>query len=121
MLDLQAVDLSLQDSHLPPLMMIVWSSDGSKLYSSDNFARVFDSVSGTQLHRFKHDKPLHCVALLSKYNVLTSMGWDGTAQLYDTESYRQLGQPFGEKDSENLYHVKFSGDGRYLAYGGVTI
>jgi WD40 repeat protein len=82
MLDLQAVYLSLQDSHLPPFMMIVWSSEGSKLYSSsDNFARVFDSVLGTQLYRFEHDKPLHCVALLSKHNVLTCVGWDGTAQL----------------------------------------
>jgi len=69
MLDLQAVYLSLQDSHLPPLSMIVWSSDGSKPYSSDYFARVFDSVSGTQLHHFEHDKPLHCVALSSKRNV----------------------------------------------------
>jgi WD40 repeat protein len=82
MLDPQAVYLSFQDSHFPPLMMIVWSSDGSKLYSSfDNFARVFDSVLGTQLHRFEHDKPLHCVALSSKHNVLACMGWDGTAQL----------------------------------------
>jgi WD40 repeat protein len=55
-------------------IMIVWSSDGSKLYSSDNFARVFDSVSGTQLHRFENDKPLDCVALSSKHNVLACVG-----------------------------------------------
>jgi len=75
---------------------------------SNNFARVLDSVSGTQLHRFEHNKPLHCVALSSKHNVLACVGRDGTAQLWDTESYRRLGQPFGDKDGENLDHLKFS-------------
>jgi len=66
-------------------IMIVWSSDGSKLYSSsDNFARVLESVSGTQHHRFENDKPLHCIALSSKHNVLACVGWNGTAQLWDT-------------------------------------
>jgi len=99
-------------------MVIVWASDGSKLYSSDdNFAHVFDSVSGTQLHLSEHDKPLHCVALSSKHNVLACVGWDGTAQLWATESYRRLGQPFGENGGENLSCVKFSRDGKCLVYG----
>jgi len=55
--------------------MIVWSLNGSKLYSSDTFVRVFDRVSGTQLHRFEHDKPL----LSSKHNVVPCVGWDGAA------------------------------------------
>jgi len=54
-------------------IIILWSSDDSKLYS-DNFARVFGSVSGTQLHRFENDKPLHCVALSFKHNVLACVG-----------------------------------------------
>ena len=71
-------------------IMIVRSSDGSKLYSSHNFARVFDSVSGTQVHCVEHDKPLHCVALSSKYNDLACVGWHGTAQLWDTEFFDDL-------------------------------
>jgi WD40 repeat protein len=39
---------------------VVWSSDSSKLYSvSNTLARVFSSVSGVLLHRFKHDEHLY--------------------------------------------------------------
>ena len=98
---------------------VVWSSDSSKLYSaSDQFARVFDSVSGTQLHRFAHNSWLYSVALSPKHNVLACVGVGGTAQLWDTESYQPLGKPFGSDDSITLRCVSFSRDGRYLAYGG---
>ncbi|OAX31225.1 WD40 repeat-like protein, partial [Rhizopogon vinicolor AM-OR11-026] len=54
---------------------VVWSLDGSKLYSaSDRFARAFDSVSGTLLHRFDHDYFLASVALSPKHNVLACVG-----------------------------------------------
>jgi WD40 repeat protein len=43
---------------------VVWSSDNRRLYSaSDKFARVFDTVSGKQLHRFRNDDWLHSIAL----------------------------------------------------------
>jgi len=98
----------------------VWSSDSSKLYSaSDKFARVFDSVSGTQLHRFEHNDTLFSVALSPKHNVLACLGYRGIAQLWDTESYQPLGKPFGPEDSSYTLHcVLFSRDGRYLAYSG---
>jgi len=37
---------------------------------------------------------------------------------YGTQSYRRLGQPFGDKDGEKLYCMKFSRDAKHLAYGG---
>src|SRR6267154_6870667 len=98
---------------------VVWSSDSSKLYSaSDKFARVFDSVSGTLLHQFKHDRPLWSIAFSPKHDVLVCVGYRGTAQLWDTESHQPIGQPFGQEDLKHLYCVSFSRDGRYLAYGG---
>jgi len=98
---------------------IVWSSDSSKLCSaSDKFARVFDSVSGTELHCFEHNHWLYSVALSPKHNVLACVGGEGTAQLWDTESYQPLGKPFSPEDSINLYCVSFSRDGWYLAYSG---
>jgi len=100
---------------------VVWSSDSSKLYSaSDKFARVFDSVSGTELHRFEHNHSLYSVALSPKHNVLACVGCEGTAQLWDKESYQPLGKSFSPDHSVNLNlsHVSFSRDGRYLAYGG---
>ena len=97
---------------------VVWSSDSSKLYSASYyFARVFDSVSGTELHRFEHNDVLFSVALSPKHNVLACVGLGGIAQLWDTESYQPLGKPFSPKDSVPLYCVSFSRDGRYLAYG----
>jgi WD40 repeat protein len=59
---------------------VVWSLDGSKLYSASNqFARVFDGVSGTLLHRFEHDHVLTSVALSPKHNVLACVGYGGAA------------------------------------------
>jgi len=99
---------------------VVWSSDSSKLYSACNrFARVFDSVSGTELHHFEHNDLVISVALAPKHNVLACVGYDSVAQLWDTESYQPLGKPFSPKDT-SYYHlrcVSFSRDGRYLAYG----
>ena len=99
---------------------VVWSSDSSKLYSaSDRSTRVFDSVSGTELHRFKHNDYVNSIALSPKYNVLACVGYGGITQLWDTESYQPLGKPFSPEDSSYyLRCMSFSRDGRYLAYGG---
>ena len=99
---------------------VVWSSDSSKLYSaSDSFACVFDSVSGTELHRFEYNYDVNSVALSPKHNVLACVGLRGIAQLWDTESYQQLGKPFSSEDSLVQFNcVSFSRDGQYLAYGG---
>jgi len=99
---------------------VVWSLDSSKLYSaSDKFARVFDSVSGTELHRFEHNELVNSVALSPKHNVLACVGYGGIAQLWDTESYQPLGKPLSLADSSyNLHCVSFSRDVRYLAYSG---
>ncbi|KAJ8582133.1 WD40 repeat-like protein [Rhizopogon salebrosus TDB-379] len=96
---------------------IVWSSDSSKLYSaSEGFTRVFDSISGSLLHRFPHRYTPWSVALSPKHNVLACVG--GIAQLWDTESFEPLGHPF-RQDGDTLHHfVSFSPDGRYLACGG---
>ncbi|OAX32267.1 WD40 repeat-like protein [Rhizopogon vinicolor AM-OR11-026] len=98
---------------------VVWSLDGRKLYSaSDEFARVFDSVSGTLLHRFQHDYRLFSIALSPKHNVLACVGFGGVAQLWDTESYKPLGEPFRQEYRNVLRCVSFSRDGQYLAYSG---
>jgi WD40 repeat protein len=98
---------------------VVWSSDGSELYSaSDKFACVFDSVSGTLLYRLEHNHALWSVALSPKHNVLACVGNRGVAQLRDTESYEPLGHPFRQDDDTSHYFVSFSPDGRYLACGG---
>ncbi|OAX31590.1 WD40 repeat-like protein [Rhizopogon vinicolor AM-OR11-026] len=98
---------------------VVWSLDDSKLYSaSDKFAHVFDSTSGTELHRFEHDHRIYSVALSPKHNVLACVGYDGVAQLWDTQSHQPLGQPFRQKARKELHCVSFSPDGRYLAYSG---
>ncbi|OAX34500.1 WD40 repeat-like protein [Rhizopogon vinicolor AM-OR11-026] len=98
---------------------VVWSLDDSKLYSaSDEFARVFDSTSVAELHRFEHDQHLYSVALSPKHNVLVCVGIQGVAQLWDTESHKPLGQPFHKENGRHLRYVSFSRDGQYLAYGG---
>jgi len=99
---------------------IVWSSDSSKLYSaSDEVARVFDSVSGTLLHRFEHHGHLRSLALSPTDNViLACVGGYGVAKLWDTRSLQPLGQPFHQEDGKVLETVSFSPNGRYLAYGG---
>jgi WD40 repeat protein len=96
---------------------VVWSSDSSKLYTtsdSDKSARVFDSRSGTELHHFEHDYPLYSVALSPKNDVLVCIG-ETIAQLWDIQSCKPLGQPFGHEDS--LECVSFSRDGLFVASG----
>ncbi|KAG1791870.1 WD40-repeat-containing domain protein [Suillus plorans] len=98
---------------------LVWSADSSKLYSaSDTFARVFNSTSGELLHSFEHDDSLYSVALSPKNDVLVCVGFQGVAQLWDTESHQPLGQPFYQEYNGWLLCVSFSRDGRYVAYGG---
>ncbi|KAJ8582306.1 WD40 repeat-like protein [Rhizopogon salebrosus TDB-379] len=98
---------------------VVWSSDSSKLYSaSDEFARVFDSVSGTLLHDFEHDGLVNCIALSPTNNLLACVGY-GVAQLWDAETHQPLSQPLNhDSDRELLCCVSFSRDGQYLACGG---
>ncbi|KAG1791867.1 WD40-repeat-containing domain protein [Suillus plorans] len=90
----------------------------TRLYSaSDFFARVFDSESGALLHSLEHDHILFSVTLSPKNNLLACVGSKGVAQLWDTESYQPLGQPF--HDHLTLRHVAFSRDGNHLAYCGM--
>ncbi|KAG2119484.1 WD40-repeat-containing domain protein [Suillus discolor] len=101
------------------VVSLVWSSDSTKLYSASyRDARVFDSRSGTELHRFEHDHDLDSIALSPKYNVLACVGDQGIAQLWDTESYQPLGEPFSQDYYNRLHHVSFSRDGRYITHGG---
>jgi len=96
---------------------VVWSSDSSKLYCvSSGHARVLDSVSGTELHRFDHGVIVNSVALSPKHNVLACVGYNSVAQLWDRESYQPLGKLFVPA-SINLNCLSFSRDGRYLACG----
>ncbi|OAX34444.1 WD40 repeat-like protein, partial [Rhizopogon vinicolor AM-OR11-026] len=98
---------------------VVWSLDDSKLYStSDKFARVFDSTSGTELHRFEHDSFTYSVALSPKRNALACAGFEGVVHLWGTESHQPLGLPFSRKNSQTLRCLSFSRDGRYLACSG---
>jgi WD40 repeat protein len=100
---------------------VVWSSDSSKLYSAsdDSYARVFDSVSGTLLHQFKHDSLLYSVALSPKHNnVLACVGNHRVAQLWDTGSCEPLGHPFHQGGGTWHYFASFSLNGRYIACGG---
>jgi WD40 repeat protein len=100
---------------------VVWSSDGTNLYSaSDKTARVFNCISGTELHHFEHnsDHALWDIALSPEHNLLACVGYGGVAQLWDTASHEPLGQPFGGEDGEHLYCVLFSRDGKYMAYSG---
>ncbi|KAG1881407.1 WD40-repeat-containing domain protein [Suillus tomentosus] len=101
------------------VVSLVWSSDSTKLYSASyRDARVFDSRSDTELHRFEHDHDLDSIALSPKYNVLACVGDQGIAQLWDTESYQPLGEPFSQDYYNRLHHVSFSRDGRYITHGG---
>ena len=121
-------NISIWDSHTGGLLVgpiqanvtsVVWSLDGSKLYSGRyHFTCVFDSTSGTELHRFQDDHFLYSIALSPKHNLLAAVGSQGIAHLWDAESYQPLGLPFHQEDAEGLQWVSFSPNGRYLAYGG---
>ncbi|KAJ8596812.1 WD40 repeat-like protein [Rhizopogon salebrosus TDB-379] len=82
---------------------VVWSSDSSRLYSTSNeCARIIDSVSGTQLRCFKYDNWLYSVALSTGKNMLACVGDNGVAQLWGTRVHQPLGQPFGEQKGRQL-------------------
>ncbi|KAG1860130.1 WD40-repeat-containing domain protein [Suillus subalutaceus] len=99
--------------------------------ASDEFARAFNSTSRAWLppNEFEshldntpelvyHHNILHSIALSPTHNVLACVGANGVAQLWDTGSHQQLGQPLHEDHRFTLRCVSFSPDGRYVAYGG---
>ncbi|KAG1858913.1 WD40-repeat-containing domain protein [Suillus subluteus] len=98
--------------------------------ASDEFASVFNSTSSAWLSPNElvrsddtpklvyHHNILHSIALSPTHNVLACVGANGVAQLWDTESHQQLGQPLHEDHRFTLRDVSFSRDGRYVAYGG---
>jgi WD40 repeat protein len=107
---------------LGSVFSIVWSWDGSKIYSADRFVRVLDSNSGAELHRFEDINFPYSIALSPKHSLLAAVGHDGATRLWDTdsESHRPLGHPFHHEDHQKLTCVSFSQDGRYLAYCGLN-
>jgi len=108
---------SIKDLEAISVTSVVWSLDDSKLYSaSDKFARVFDSTSGTLLHRFKHENWVNSVTLSPRHNVLVCVGYKGVAQLWNTESHEPLGLPLSQENGFSC--LSFSPNGQYLAYGG---
>jgi WD40 repeat protein len=105
---------------LGSVFSIVWSWDGSKIYSADRFVRVLDSNSGAELHRFENFNGPYSIALSPKHSLLAAVGHDGAAQLWDTESHQPLGHSFHHEDHQKLTRVSFSQDGQYLAYCGLN-
>ncbi|KAG2344365.1 WD40 repeat-like protein [Suillus weaverae] len=96
----------------------IWNTKTGKL-AVGPIKNLWNSVikSGALLYSLEHDHILFSVALSPKNNVLACVGSKGVAQLWDTESYQPLGQPF--HDHISLRHVTFSRDGNHLAYCGM--
>jgi WD40 repeat protein len=91
--------------------MVANSTPLITLHVCSTASRVHNSIASRTTN--------HCIALHFHPHTMSWHAWAGMVlHSYGTQFYRRLGQPFGEKDGENLYCVKFSRDGKYLAYGG---
>ncbi|KAG2048296.1 WD40 repeat-like protein, partial [Suillus hirtellus] len=99
---------------------LAYSPSGNKIASGGwESICIFDTKTGQLIiGPVGHDHDLDSIALSPKYNVLACVGDQGIAQLWDTESYQPLGEPFSQDYYNRLHHVSFSRDGRYITHGG---
>jgi len=96
---------------------VVWSLDGSNLYSASTSSQCFRSVSGTLLHSFRTGPCLYAVGISPKHNVLACVEVRRCCTAWGTESHKPLGQPF-PRWMANAFAACHSSNGSDRSYGG---
>ncbi|KIK79068.1 hypothetical protein PAXRUDRAFT_87236, partial [Paxillus rubicundulus Ve08.2h10] len=110
------------EAHTALINCILWSRDGSQLFSasSDHTIRCWDPETGGPVGEpwMGHTGCVYCLALSSSNGTLASASEDGTIRFWDAHSGVQVREPLQHTKSRQ-HAVAFSPSGEFVASGGL--
>jgi WD40 repeat protein len=109
---------SVHLTHQGMVLCVAYSPDGRSIASgaADGTARVWDSDTGRQIHRFSADRrEVRSVAFSPDGKRLATAGYDHRVLLWDLSTGKEARRFSGHENCVNS--VCFSGDGKLLASG----
>ncbi|MEM7589625.1 MAG: pentapeptide repeat-containing protein, partial [Myxococcota bacterium] len=105
--------------HTSVVYGVSFSSDGQRVASSsyDSTVRIWNAISGQQLHQLKgHMNSVYSVTFSPKDKLVASGSVDNTVRIWNATNGQQLQQFNGH--THYIISVAFSPDGRLLVSGG---
>ena len=109
----------LSESQQKRVYCVLWSHDGSRLFSgsADGTIRCWNSDTGEQIgHPWTgHTDWIHSLSLSPDGSILASASWDETVRFWDATT----GQPIGRlQHDKEVNAVRFSPSGEFVVSGG---
>jgi WD40 repeat protein len=110
--------------HRRSVSCVLWSRDGSKLFSAsnDNTIRCWNSDTGEQIgHSWTgHTNNILSLSLSPDGSILASASWDKTVRFWDPTTGNPIGQHL--QHDKAVYEVRFSPSGKFVvSVGGGNI
>ncbi|KAF8553455.1 WD40 repeat-like protein [Imleria badia] len=106
--------------HKDSVFSVLWSRDGSRLFSEsdDKTIRCWNSDTGEQIGQpwTGHTHWIRSLSLSPDESILASASWDETVRFWDATSGQPVGQPL--QHDEGVTAVCFSPSGEFVASAG---
>ncbi|KIJ13554.1 hypothetical protein PAXINDRAFT_80977, partial [Paxillus involutus ATCC 200175] len=104
--------------HTEPVNCVLWSLDGTQLFSADHTIRCWNSDTGESVGEpWKgHTDSVTSFSLSPDGTKLASASWDLTVRFWDARSGDPIDQPL--QHDEAVHAVTFSPSGEFVASGG---
>lgn len=107
--------------HEDGVSAVAFSRDGTQVASGglDQTVRIWDRVTGKEIHRLHHPEMLRAVAFAPGGAILASATLSNTVHLWDAATGNQLGKLENQDElpKDAIYTLAFSPDGKTLASG----
>ena len=108
------------EGHRDWVLDVLWSRDGSRLFSAstDETIRCWNSDTGEQIgHPWTgHTDRIRSLSLSPDGSILASASWDKTVRFWNTTTGNPIGQQI--QHDKQVYVVRFSPSGEFVASAG---